>query len=72
MITTVPADTPVTTPVADPTVASGGMLLYQKPPPVASVRLVVLPTQTVSEPEILAGAASTVTTAVVIQPVGNV
>ena len=56
----VPADTPVTTPDAEPTVAMAGVLLLQVPPVVTSVRGVVNPTQTEWEPAIAAGAGFTV------------
>ena len=42
----VPAATPVTTPVEKPTKATEPALLLQVPPPVVSLKVVVLPTQT--------------------------
>ena len=65
----VPADTPVTIPVEEPTVATPKVLLIQRPPGVLLLRVVVLPTHTVVEPLIADGAAVTVTTVVAIQPV---
>jgi hypothetical protein len=70
-ITDVPAETPVTTPVAS-IVATAGVALLHVPPAVASVRVVVDPMQTVSVPPIAAGKGLTVTVAVTRQPVGNV
>jgi len=46
----VPAETPVTMPVAEPTVATEGVLDVQVPPGVASARVVVPVTQTVKVP----------------------
>ena len=63
VIIAVPADTPVTPPVAL-TVAEP--VLLHVPLPVASVKLVVEPTQTLSVPVIAAGAGFTVTTVVVV------
>ena len=55
---------PVTTPVPE-TVATPVLLLLQTPPPVASVRLVVLPRQTVATAGVIAAAPGfTVTVAV--------
>ena len=56
----VPAETPVTTPVAGFTVAIAGFPLDQLPPPVASVKVVVDPTAVVVVPPIAAGAGTTV------------
>jgi hypothetical protein len=61
----VPADTPVTTPVDD-TVALAVLLLLHVPPPTLAVKLLVLPTQTVSVPEIAPAVAFTVTILVVM------
>ena len=52
VIITVPADTPVTTPVNDPTLAIAGALLLHVPPVVASVRVSVVPTQMLVVPTI--------------------
>ncbi len=72
MMLTTPAATPVTTPVPEPTVAIDVLPLLHVPPPVASERVVVLPTQTVGVPVIADGNAETVTTSVAKQPVDNV
>jgi hypothetical protein len=64
----VPAETPDTTPV-DETVATDVEPLVHAPPDVASVRLVVLPAQTLAVPVMAAGDALTVTTVVTWQPV---
>jgi hypothetical protein len=58
-----PAVTPVTTPVADPTVALA-LLLLHVPPVVLLARVVVCPTHTLAEPVLAGRAASTVTTVV--------
>ena len=63
---------PVTMPVVDPTLAIPVALLLQIPPPAASVKVVVNPEQTASVPSIAVGNGFTVTTAVMMQPVGNV
>ena len=59
----VPARTPVTIPVDEPTVATLAALLLHVPPP-ASVSVVVVPTQTTAEPLIGDGKGLTVTTEV--------
>ena len=59
-------------PVIDPTLAIPVALLLQVPPPAASVKVVVNPEQTTSVPSIAVVRGFTVTTAVMIQPVGNV
>ncbi len=48
----VPADTPETTPVEGLTVATAVLRLYQVPPAVVSVKVVVLPAHTDKEPDI--------------------
>ncbi len=48
----VPADTPVTTPVIEPMVATAGVLLLQVPPVVVFERVVVAPIHVVSVPVI--------------------
>jgi len=53
---TVPEATPVTMPVAGPTVAVAVLLLAHVPPVVASASVVVDPAQTVAVPVIAAGA----------------
>ncbi len=68
VVATVP---PVTTPVVNPTVAIPVALLLQVPPP-ASLNVVVKPEHTVSVPNIADGNGLTVTTAVIIHPVGSV
>ena len=59
-IVLVPAVTPVTRPVALPTVATPGLVLVHVPPPVASVSCVVAPVQTVGVPIIGTGCVYTV------------
>ena len=49
---TVPAATPVTTPVDDPTVAVAVLPLLQVPPVEVVVKVVVLPTHTDGVPEL--------------------
>src|SRR5437763_776971 len=71
-MTAVPASTPVTTPLDDPIVATAVVLLIHVPPAIASVKLVVDPVQTSSEPAIAAGNGFTVKTAVALQPVESV
>ena len=63
MIVEFPVDTPLTTPVADPTVALP-LLLLHVPPDVLFARVVVCPTQTLAVPVFAGRAASTVTTVV--------
>ena len=46
----VPAETPVTTPVVDPAAAIAVLLLAHVPPVMASLRVIVLPVQTVLGP----------------------
>jgi len=72
MIVEVPADSPVTTPVVPPISAMPVALLLHVPGALASVSGVVAPAHTSSVPVISAGNGLTVTTAVVIHPVGNV
>lgn len=61
VMVTVPAATPVTIPLVEPTVAVSKSLLLQVPPPVASVSVLVDPTQTFIVPVIVAGSGLTVT-----------
>jgi hypothetical protein len=68
-MTDVPAATPVTTPDAEPMVATLVVPLVQVPPDVALVNVLVLPTHTDSEPLIAPGNALTVTILVAAQPV---
>ena len=65
MIVVVPANTPVTIPVEEPIVATVGVLLLHVPPVVASLNVVVEPSQTVNVPVIPAGDGLTVTIVVV-------
>jgi hypothetical protein len=58
---TVPADTPITTP-PDDIVALAVLLLFHVPPVTLAVKVVVLPAQTVSGPEIAAGGVPEVMT----------
>ena len=62
---------PVTIPVNEPTLAIRLWLLLQRPPGVASVKLIVVPVVTADGPVIGAttGNADTVTVAVALQPV---
>jgi len=64
----VPDVTPLTTPVVEPMVATEVLVLLHVPPDVPSVNVVVLPAQTEVVPEIVAGTAFTVTTAIARQP----
>ena len=68
----VPAATPVTIPVLEPMVATDDVLLLHAPNAVASFSVVDEPTQTLFVPPIVAGNGLTVSTIVLIQPVGNV
>ena len=72
MIVGTPAATPVTTPVPLLTVANDVLLLLQVPSGVASLSAVVKPAHTLVVPVIAAGSGFTVTTLVMIQPVGKV
>jgi len=62
----------VTMPEAMPTVTDPGQLQLQVPPPVAWLRVVVPPSHMLSTPVAAGGAAVTVTTDVVKQPVPTV
>ena len=66
---TVPAATPVTTPVAEPTIALDVLLLTHVPPDSAFVSVAEAPMHTVDGPEIVPGEVDTVTTVAVEQPV---
>ena len=57
----VPAETPVTNPVEEPTVAIAGLLLLQVPPGVALLNAEVPPTVVVVMPAMVTGTAFTVT-----------
>ena len=65
-------DTPITTPVVDPTDAIAALLLLHVPPGVAELSVVVLPWHIVSTPVIFAGIGNTVKVIVAIQPPGVV
>ena len=71
MITAVPADTPVTIPVPEPTVATMILPLVQVPPP-TSDNAVVAPIQTPKTPVMGGGPEDTVITVVVAQPMADV
>jgi hypothetical protein len=68
----VPAATPVTIPVDEPTVATPVLLLLQTPPGERLLSVVVLPAHTVDAPVTGAGEPDTVTVAVAVQPVESV
>ena len=70
-IKAVPAETPVTTPVAEPIVAMPVPVDVHVPPP-ASDKVVVAPIHKVAVPEIDAGNGLTVTILKALQPEGNV
>ena len=63
----VPAETPVTIPVEEPTVAIAVLLLLQCPPAVESISVVVAPAQTLALPTMPVSAV-TVTICDVWQP----
>ena len=63
-----PALTPLTIPVDEPTVALEVLLLLQVPPDVALLSEVVLPAQTTAVPVIAPGTGFTVAVRVVWQP----
>lgn len=65
---TVPADMPVTRPVADPTVAMAGSLLLHAPDGVASVSVVVAVAHTTVLPATGVGTGSAVTACMALQP----
>lgn len=68
----VPAATPATIPVAEPTVAVVGWLLLHVPAVVVVESVIADPSQTVLSPVIAAGVGWTVTTVVAIHEVGMV
>jgi hypothetical protein len=68
-ITAKPVFTPVTIPLAEPTVAMIRLLLAQIPPGVALLSVTDEPIQSVLEPVIPGGGAFTVTCRVTVQPV---
>ena len=67
VIFAVPAPTPVTTPLPEPTVATPVLPLVHAPPP-ASLSVMVRPAHTGVFPVMAAGVGLTVITVVVIQP----
>ena len=67
-----PADTPVTMPLVEPTIAKAVLLLAQIPPDVVLANGVDEPVHTLDAPVIAAGNGFTVSTPVIKQPVGNV
>jgi len=69
VIDAVPWDTPVTTPVDSPTVATAALLVDHVPPAVPSPSDVVEPTQTTGIPVIDSGIEFTVTVLVDVHPV---
>jgi hypothetical protein len=64
----VPAATPPTTPVDEPTVATDVLPLSQVPAPETSLRVIVSPGHTEPVPDIADGSAFTVSTLVMVQP----
>ncbi len=68
----VPADTPVTTPVNDPTLAILLAEEVHQPPPLPSIRVIPDPVQTDDGPPMAVGAAFTVIVVVVEQPEARV
>jgi hypothetical protein len=72
LIVVLPAATPVTEPLAEPTVAMAVLLLLHVPPVLVVVSVVLLALHRVLAPVILAGLVLTVNNAVVKQPVGRV
>lgn len=71
VIMAVPGETPVTSPVPDPMVATLRLPLLHVPPADTSLRFVVNPTHTYADPVIAAGSGLTVMGDVVKQPVPN-
>ena len=59
----VPEESPYTTPLEGPTVATVVLVLVHTPVPEASASVVLLPAHTIAEPEIPTGNGSTVTVA---------
>lgn len=64
----VPALTPLTMPVPEPTVAIAVLLLLHAPPVIVSLSVVVAPTHAVADPVIVGGNAFTVTAFIALQP----
>ncbi len=63
-----PAETPQSTPVADPIVATAGVLLAHEPPEVLLVKVIQEPTHTLVGPTMGAAAETTVIIIVTEQP----
>lgn len=70
IIVDVPGANPLTSPVAEPTVATPVALLVHSPPP-GENKVVVVPTQALAVPVIGDGADITVTVIVVLHPLAN-
>lgn len=68
MILQVPDATPVTTPVAEPTVATAVLLLVQVPLDIVELRVVVDPTHTDAVPVIDTGLYNTAVPGMVLWP----
>ena len=68
VIMAVPADTPVTTPLVNPTVATAGSPLVQRPVGVGSDTVIVPPTHITVGPVIGAGDGLTVTVVNTVRP----
>jgi len=64
----VPPVTPLTIPVAEPTVATAVLLLLHAPPVTVLLNVVVVPGHALAVPVMVDGAALTVTTAVAVLP----
>ena len=67
-----PVAIPVTSPLNEPIVPAAGLLLTHTPPGTPSVNVVVLPAQTVDDPNIAVGDVLTVIVLPAVQPVGSV
>ena len=63
----VPADTPDTVPVDEPTVATAVVLLYQLPPDELLLSVVAVPMHTFRPPVMLAGSGFTITVLVAVE-----
>lgn len=72
LITELPASSAVTAPEEEPMMATDPLLLVHVPVPDALVSVVVVPEQSVREPPIAAGSATTVTVRVATQPSADV
>jgi hypothetical protein len=62
---------PLTNPVVEPIAATPGLLLLHVPPPPASLKVVVVPTQMVAGPETAGGTEFTFTMVDTWQPVAR-